>query len=76
MAGVGLIIWQPTAHLFLLFLLASKELVQILVLVKGCTLFKRKDLLPLLPVLVVVHMPYVLLVSTLGLFTKTSWKGR
>ena len=76
LAAAGLFIWQPGAHLFLLFLLISKELVQILVLVKGTTLFKRKDLLLLLPVLVAVHMPYVLLVSTLGLFTKTRWKGR
>jgi cellulose synthase/poly-beta-1,6-N-acetylglucosamine synthase-like glycosyltransferase len=74
LASVGLIVWQPIAHLFLVFLLASKEVVQVLVLVKGCLLFKRTDLIKYLPLLILVHMPYLLFVSTLGVFKKITWK--
>lgn len=76
LASIGIIILEPGVRLFLLFLVASKELVQILVLVKGCLLFKRRDLIVFMPLLVAVHMPYVLTVSTLSLFKKYNWKGR
>lgn len=59
-----------------LFCLLGKIIVEGMVIVKGCMLFRRPDMLKYFLPAEIVHIPYILSAAIGGQFFKFEWKGR
>jgi cellulose synthase/poly-beta-1,6-N-acetylglucosamine synthase-like glycosyltransferase len=74
LAAVALVCGNPEKYAWLLAVLTIKFAAEVLVLVRGCMVFKRPDLIKYFLWLGIPHMPYIVAVSTLGFFKKFKWK--
>lgn len=58
------------------FCLLGKIIVEGMVIIKGCTRFRRRDMLKYLLPSEIVHIPYILSAAIGGQFFPFEWKGR
>jgi len=71
---IFLIIISPEKYLVFILPLMCKYLIEFLLIIKGTLIVKRTDLLLYTPLLILFQMPYIIVVSSLGVFLKLSWK--
>lgn len=74
MVALAMVVLHPAQSGGLLLLLAIKFSAETVVAVQGCRLFGRKRLIPFIPLLGALFMPYVIGISTLGMFKAFRWK--
>jgi hypothetical protein len=74
--GLGFYLFPPeiTGTLFKCFIL--KVTVEFLLLIRGCFVFNRTDLIRYFPLWAILQVPYVVIVGFLGTFGTFKWKGR
>jgi len=70
---IPLIIINPDNYLIFALPLLCKYLIEFILIFKGTIIVKRTDLLFYTPLLLLFQMPYIIMVSSLGLFLKLSW---
>ncbi|MDZ7262749.1 MAG: hypothetical protein ONB05_11680, partial [candidate division KSB1 bacterium] len=67
---------HPMDFLVTLIVFLAKVLLDFLIVLKGCRMTGRTDLLKYFPLTEVLQIPYILYVGLAGLRGKFHWKGR